>query len=292
MNSKPLIIEALETIGPCDIETLASHMDQSQNIVSSMLVKFMRVNAVKVSNGMYCLSGELQAKEEAPAAAIQDSSAPTGEEIATSASASAPEKTPLPEFKPGKVSALSASKRLINALESAGNEVSAVELATMAGIPGKSISAVLHSSVNQGKVLLRKEGRRTFYSLPDAAVQTQTITVLGIKTAITAPPVKEDIPPLNIDGPNLDHHDEITTGTQAADQPVYEVPAPPAPKFITSITVPTSAVIILELEKLDDELSEAQQRFERLKAERTRKGQLLILVGKLERNLNGEIIYG
>lgn len=63
MNNNPLIIDALEEVGPCDIDTLALHMDQSSQVVNAMITNQMRKGAVKLINGMYQLTSQPASKE-------------------------------------------------------------------------------------------------------------------------------------------------------------------------------------------------------------------------------------
>ncbi|HEM7133102.1 TPA: hypothetical protein U2I51_002579 [Providencia rettgeri] len=58
MSNNPLIIDALEEVGPCDIDTLALHMDQSAQVVNAMITNQMRKGAVKLVNGMYQLTNQ------------------------------------------------------------------------------------------------------------------------------------------------------------------------------------------------------------------------------------------
>lgn len=304
MIVKPLIIEALENIGPCDIETLASHMDQSQNIISAMLVKFMRVGAVKVVNGEYALSPEYQAKEETPPA-VEVTAAPQisktvndvtdGNSLTTSDSADHPwhqypavsnqvktDTTP-PDDKiiPGKVLIPSPTERLRKALIDAGREVSAVELATMSGVILKSVSALMNTDIKQGKVILRKDGRKAFYRMTG---QTAPVNEKA-HTPSTGAPDAETIPITQLSR-------ELPTSPPAeeaqglADDLTSEKPLAP-----TTITVPSSAAIQDELSILGDQFIEARERFEWLKREHRRKGELLILVQKLERFMHGGEIY-
>ena len=52
MSNNPLIIDALEEVGPCDIDTLALHMEQSAQVVNAMITNQMRKGTVKLVNGM------------------------------------------------------------------------------------------------------------------------------------------------------------------------------------------------------------------------------------------------
>ncbi|EJD6581428.1 MULTISPECIES: hypothetical protein [Providencia] len=62
MSNNPLIIDALEEVGPCDIDTLALHMDQSAQVVNAMITNQMRKGAVKLVNGMYQLTNQPEPK--------------------------------------------------------------------------------------------------------------------------------------------------------------------------------------------------------------------------------------
>lgn len=62
MSNNPLIIDALEEVGPCDIDTLALHMDQSAQIVNAMITNQMRKGAVKLVNGLYQLTNQPEPK--------------------------------------------------------------------------------------------------------------------------------------------------------------------------------------------------------------------------------------
>ncbi|AVL39246.1 hypothetical protein ACSQ49_002342 [Providencia stuartii] len=62
MSNNPLIIDALEEVGPCDIDTLALHMDQSAQIVNAMITNQMRKGTVKLVNGLYQLTNQPEPK--------------------------------------------------------------------------------------------------------------------------------------------------------------------------------------------------------------------------------------
>lgn len=62
MSNNPLIIDALEEVGPCDIDTLALHMGQSAQVVNAMITNQMRKGAVKLVNGMYQLTNQPEPK--------------------------------------------------------------------------------------------------------------------------------------------------------------------------------------------------------------------------------------
>ncbi|EMF4672930.1 hypothetical protein ACX5HH_000023 [Providencia stuartii] len=62
MSNNPLIIDALEEVGPCDIDTLALHMDQSAQIVNAMMTNQMRKGTVKLVNGLYQLTNQPEPK--------------------------------------------------------------------------------------------------------------------------------------------------------------------------------------------------------------------------------------
>ena len=62
MSNNPLIIGALEEVGPCDIDTLALHMDQSAQIVNAMMTNQMRKGTVKLVNGLYQLTNQPEPK--------------------------------------------------------------------------------------------------------------------------------------------------------------------------------------------------------------------------------------
>ncbi|EOE1542349.1 hypothetical protein ACJ9E6_000323 [Providencia rettgeri] len=69
MSNNPLIIDALEEVGPCDIDTLALHMDQSPQVVNAMITNQMRKGAVKLVNGMYQLTNQPEPKTNKSSAA-------------------------------------------------------------------------------------------------------------------------------------------------------------------------------------------------------------------------------
>jgi len=62
MSNNPLIIDALEEVGPCDIDTLALHMDQSAQVINAMITNQMRKGAVKLVNGLYQLTNQPEPK--------------------------------------------------------------------------------------------------------------------------------------------------------------------------------------------------------------------------------------
>ncbi|HFD6683168.1 TPA: hypothetical protein ACS772_002650 [Providencia alcalifaciens] len=62
MSNNPLIIDVLEDVGPCDIDTLALHMDQSAQVVNAMITNQMRKGTVKLVNGIYQLTNQPEPK--------------------------------------------------------------------------------------------------------------------------------------------------------------------------------------------------------------------------------------
>ncbi|WKM71864.1 hypothetical protein Q2T70_26485 [Klebsiella oxytoca] len=279
--SKPVILEALEEIGPCDAETLAGHLNQSAAIVNAMLVKFIRGGLVKSASGMFsltdkgrlmhcgndkgaCPANSAPCKDSAPvvqpsapgvvAARPADSAAQKGIVHPTSKGVCTTDATQdkgcgqivhqeTNDDKP----AVSKAERLRRILQDQGTMTSG-ELAAAGSVPVNYINGLLKGDVKAGRVTLRKRDGKSVYQWvgkepPKPVVRQSDVT------------------------PN---RDGVTS-----------------PATDSVITVPTSKALAQELHNLDNEMIKAKTKYDSLVQERRRKGELLLIVEKLENHLEG-----
>lgn len=270
--SKPLILEALEEIGPCDAEALAGHLNQSAGIVNAMLVKFIRGGLVKSAGGMFSLTdkGRIMhtgndkgvcpadpAPRKASAPVVQPSAAGV---VAARPTDSAAQKGIVQPPSKGVCTtdatqdkgcgqivqqkttddnpAVSKAERLRQILRNS-DEMTSGELATAAALPVNYINGLLKGDVKAGRVTLRRRDGKSVYQW---ASDRQKMPQATVK--------------------------EITRATDV-------------------ITVPTSKALAQELHNLDNEMIKAKTKYDSLVQERRRKGELLLIVEKLENHLEG-----
>nr|EKU0461963.1 hypothetical protein [Proteus mirabilis] len=137
MSNNPLIIDALEEVGPCDIDTLALHMDQSAQVVNAMITNQMRKGTVKLVNGMYQLTNQPEPK-------INKSS------IASKFSCQASDERP-------KI------KILRGVLQQSSQAMTAAELAKATGDSANNIGGRLKTDIKNGNVIsLVKNGLKVY----------------------------------------------------------------------------------------------------------------------------------
>lgn len=137
MSNNPLIIDALEEVGPCDIDTLALHMDQSAQIVNAMITNQMRKGTVKLVNGMYQLTNQPEPK-------INKSS------IASKFSCQASDERPKIEI-------------LREVLQQSTHAMTAAELAKATGDSANNIGGRLKTDIKNGNVIsLVKNGLKVY----------------------------------------------------------------------------------------------------------------------------------
>ncbi|EOX2608442.1 hypothetical protein ACPEOH_001189 [Yersinia enterocolitica] len=291
MNDKPLIIDALEAVGPCDLGTLAGHMGQSENIINAMLVNHIRKGVVLHNSGMYRLSNKV------PSETRVSSKKPDDNHPWKKGLKKQPEfaPTPLPKkvTNTDKQNELQPTKAALirKFIAESGREVTPHELAVFAGVEIKSISGRLQKDVTKGVLILRKDGHRSFYSW--------AAEVKGEKNPLSIPEVDEiastnftdsevsstsgEPPVVAIGQINAEVNDAstCTSGPQAL------LLAETAGHTSDKITVPTSKILSAELYELDDKLVLAQQHLSALRIERQQKGELFVLVERLEQLLKG-----
>lgn len=137
MSNNPLIIDALEEVGPCDIDTLALHMDQSAQVVNAMITNQMRKGAVKLVNGMYQLTNQPEPKtNKSP--------------IASKFSCQASDERPKIEI-------------LREVLQQSTQAMTAAELAKATGDSANNIGGRLKTDIKNGNVVSQvKNGSRVY----------------------------------------------------------------------------------------------------------------------------------
>ncbi|WP_273803610.1 hypothetical protein [Providencia rettgeri] len=137
MSNNPLIIDALEEVGPCDIDTLALHMDQSAQVVNAMITNQMRKGAVKLVNGMYQLTNQPEPKtNKSP--------------IASKFSCQASDERPKIEI-------------LREVLQQSTHAMTAAELAKATGDSANNIGGRLKTDIKNGNVVSQvKNGSRVY----------------------------------------------------------------------------------------------------------------------------------
>ncbi|HGN3509011.1 hypothetical protein [Providencia stuartii] len=137
MSNNPLIIDALEEVGPCDIDTLALHMDQSAQVVNAMITNQMRKGTVKLVNGMYQLTNQPEPKtNKSP--------------IASKFSCQASDERPKIEI-------------LREVLQQSTHAMTAAELAKATGDSANNIGGRLKTDIKNGNVIsLVKNGLKVY----------------------------------------------------------------------------------------------------------------------------------
>lgn len=137
MSNNPLIIDALEEVGPCDIDTLALHMDQSAQVVNAMITNQMRKGAVKLVNGLYQLTNQPEPKtNKSP--------------IASKFSCQASDERPKIEI-------------LREVLQQSTHAMTAAELAKATGDSANNIGGRLKTDIKNGNVIsLVKNGLKVY----------------------------------------------------------------------------------------------------------------------------------
>lgn len=137
MSNNPLIIDVLEEVGPCDIDTLALHMDQSAQVVNAMITNQMRKGAVKLVNGMYQLTNQPEPKiNKSP--------------IASKFSCQASDERPKIEI-------------LREVLQQSTQAMTAAELAKATGDSANNIGGRLKTDIKNGNVVSQvKNGSRVY----------------------------------------------------------------------------------------------------------------------------------
>ncbi|GHB81701.1 hypothetical protein [Providencia stuartii] len=137
MSNNPLIIDALEEVGPCDIDTLALHMDQSAQVVNAMITNQMRKGTVKLVNGLYQLTNQPEPKTiKSP--------------IASKFSCQASDERPKIEI-------------LREVLQQSTRAMTAAELAKATGDSANNIGGRLKTDIKNGNVVSQvKNGSRVY----------------------------------------------------------------------------------------------------------------------------------
>lgn len=137
MSNNPLIIDVLEDVGPCDIDTLALHMDQSAQVVNAMITNQMRKGTVKLVNGIYQLTNQPEPKtNKSP--------------IASKLSCQVSDERPKIEI-------------LREVLQQSTHAMTAAELAKATGDSANNIGGRLKTDIKNGNVVSQvKNGSRVY----------------------------------------------------------------------------------------------------------------------------------
>ena len=342
--SKPLIIEALEEIGPCDIDTLAGHLNQSAGIVSSMLVKYMRSGVVKSQDGSFVLAnqpevdtGKFRMSDKKPG--NPGNSLNNGDsvnhpwrkyppkEVTTKVSEklAEPQTTCATSSTAPAKSRITATKadRLRSILREHAGEMTSRELGDTAGIQANSVAGLLAGDVKAGRATIKKVDGKSVYQWRSGGAQEEETKLTPPAETPASKGTDRDLDGAarqrrddsNLshvigDGPKMDHEtkdekcplvtadansvtvNHSVASTETVDLQENDSPAPPAgvaiPQHPDCITVPTSAALAGELYELDNELVSLSERLKALKIDRDRKGELLLMVQKLEEHLKGD----
>ncbi|MER5000829.1 hypothetical protein KDV73_13940 [Providencia stuartii] len=142
MSNNPLIIDALEEVGPCDIDTLALHMDQSAQVVNAMITNQMRKGAVKLVNGLYQLTNQPEPKTiKSP--------------IASKFSCQASDERPKIEI-------------LREVLQQSARAMTAAELAKATGDSANNIGGRLKTDIKNGNVVSQVKNSSRVYQWVEA----------------------------------------------------------------------------------------------------------------------------
>lgn len=272
----PLILEALEEIGPCDAETLSSHINQSEGVINSMLVNYMRKGYVRCVNpdAAQFIPRAYELTEKARAeyglGECDENGATRQDEcswMGVGTAEPAPHKASAPVVQPeiahkaevktaspatssqNSTDKVSKAERLRQLLQQSGEEMSSAELAKQGGFPVNYIGGLLKGDVQSGRIGMRKEGNRSMYRWEGEPARQEVSEV--------PTPTKNEV----FNG----EESHLLTGDV--------------------ITVPTSSVLAAEVSKLDDQLVRIKKMLDDITAERAKKGALLLVVQQLESHL-------
>lgn len=308
--NKPLIIEALEEIGPCDINTLACHLGQSAGIVNSMLIKFMRSGQVKSADGVISLAEGVMGipiTAKAPEESVIDSNAVVPSEVIK------PSQHPW-RIYPDKKATTVVSKADAEVMKVSGesqpkpvaptvNATPAVDPLTTA-VQRPCVKDAVSNGVSKAerlRNLLRENGGEMSSGEMATSLGIVQNSISGILCGSVLSGLVEHIKrdgrsfykwrgeqPVKAQDTSLQ---SITTdvfvsdNASTAEKPNAVVGASFSPKAEQSITVPASVVLEKECYQLDSELIAVNERLQLLKAKREHKHALLEMVKKLEEHL-------
>lgn len=311
---KPLIIEALEDIGPCDVETLSGHMGQSESMINSLLVNYMRKGMVRCVNPdaaqfvprAYELTDKARreydngegvndragndrgvcpaepAARKASGLVVQaaEHGCDAGADPATTPAA-LPTIMEIVKVSPSPISKVEQLRRIMRA---DGGEMYVAEMADESGIPVKNIPGLLQNDVRIGQVHLRKEEGKSVYRWLGGVDQPAK------STGGSQPEVRMDTG-LSVNKVGIDRQRNVVM-VSGSKPPVSETAAAPATVLISqqsdSITVPTSTALARDLYALDTELVSLTERLKVLREDRDRKTQILLAVQQLEELMKGQ----
>lgn len=156
---KSPVIEALEILGPSDVETLAGHLDYKESMVNAMLTALLRRETVIRDGDKYRLADD---EVPAPAEVNPEPAKLSGISHLTQ---KVVVKEPVIEIsRPGP------TDRCRAVLSSINTEIAANDLAERANVPLKNISGLLSHDVKSGKITARKVDGRNFYQVPTPEV--------------------------------------------------------------------------------------------------------------------------
>ena len=248
MNTKPKVLEALEEIGPCDVTTLAMHMEQSESSVNALMVNQLRKGMVKLTDGVYHLT-----HKSAPAQTTQ---------------------------KPPAEPVVSRTKVEIlrEILKDTGKCFTATELSGQSGMPVKNISGLLANDVSKGVINQTKTDGRSVYQWAAAKEDNSPLSA-------TAPNVGNSrlLAAAVCPGKAAESRHSIATAEpESKGEKNHLLHTPTASVSNGTLSVPGSKCLCDELVKIDDELISLNTRVQELTEARQLKSEMLDLVTKLE----------
>lgn len=182
---KSPVIEALEILGPSDVETLAGHLDYKESMVNAMLTALLRRETVVRDGDKYRLADD---ETPAPAKVKPEPEKQSGNSHLTQKVEV--EEQVIDKSGPGPTDRCRAVLSGIHA------EIAANDLAERANVPLKNISGLLSHDVKSGKITARKSNGRNFYKMstvdmikPPEPVELPLVTVTPktIDATIIAP---------------------------------------------------------------------------------------------------------
>lgn len=249
MSNNPLIIDALEEVGPCDIDTLALHMDQSAQVVNAMITNQMRKGAVKLVNGLYQLTNQPEPKTiKSP--------------IASKFSCQASDERPKIEI-------------LREVLQQSTHAMTAAELAKATGDSANNIGGRLKTDIKNGNVISLVKNGLKVYQWVDAKEEKspllQNVANDGNSLLLEQTHIKNKMAEIRPLAP------------EPKGEKNHLTPEQHAPVSNGTMNVPNSKQLRAELVKIDDELIQINSRMSELTKVRQYKSGMYELVTKLEK---------
>ncbi|EPR3709226.1 MULTISPECIES: hypothetical protein [Providencia] len=248
MSNNPLIIDALEEVGPCDIDTLALHMDQSAQVVNAMITNQMRKGAVKLINGMYQLTNQPEPKiNKSP--------------IASKFSCQASDERPKIEI-------------LREVLQQSTQAMTAAELAKATGDSANNIGGRLKTDIKNGNVVSQVKNGSRVYRWVEAKEEKSPLL----------PSVANDGNSRHLNKTYIENKMEKISplAPETKGEKNHLIPEQHTSVSNGTLNVPNSKQLRAELVKIDDELIQINNRMGELTKTRQCKSEMYELVVRLE----------